>query len=30
HVNHENCLETIMLNGLADDIVNFSQKISGL
>ncbi|MDR2099621.1 MAG: nickel-responsive transcriptional regulator NikR [Campylobacteraceae bacterium] len=30
HVNHENCLETIMLNGLADDIVSFSQKISGL
>jgi CopG family nickel-responsive transcriptional regulator len=30
HVNHENCLETIMLSGLADDIVSFSQKISGL
>jgi CopG family nickel-responsive transcriptional regulator len=30
HVNHENCLETIMLKGLADDIVSFSQKISGL
>jgi CopG family nickel-responsive transcriptional regulator len=30
HINHENCLETIMLKGMADDIVSFSQKISGL
>ncbi|MDR1614286.1 MAG: nickel-responsive transcriptional regulator NikR [Campylobacteraceae bacterium] len=30
HVNHENCLETIMLKGMADDIVDFSQKILGL
>ncbi|MDR3346026.1 MAG: nickel-responsive transcriptional regulator NikR [Campylobacteraceae bacterium] len=30
HVNHENCLETIMLKGMADDIVGFSQKIAGL
>ena len=30
HINHENCLETIMIKGMVDDIVMFSQKISGL
>ncbi|MDR1461288.1 MAG: nickel-responsive transcriptional regulator NikR [Campylobacteraceae bacterium] len=30
HINHENCLETVMLKGMADDIVSFSQKISAL
>lgn len=30
HVNHENCLETIMIKGMVDDIVSFAQNISGL
>ncbi|MFV0481413.1 MAG: nickel-responsive transcriptional regulator NikR [Campylobacteraceae bacterium] len=30
HVNHENCLETIMIKGMVNDIVEFAQKISGL
>jgi CopG family nickel-responsive transcriptional regulator len=30
HVSHENCLETIMIKGMADEIINFAQKISGL
>lgn len=30
HIDHENCLETIMIKGSGDDIVSFSQKIAGL
>lgn len=30
HVNHENCLETIMIQGKVSKIKDFAQKIGGL
>lgn len=30
HVDHENCLETIMIQGKVAEIKDFSQKIAGL
>lgn len=30
HVNHENCLETIMVSGKVKDVKEFSQKMAGL
>jgi len=30
HVNHENCLETIMVSGSVKEVKDFSQKIGGL
>ena len=30
HIDHENCLETIMIQGIANKIQDFSQKIGGL
>ncbi len=30
HIDHDNCLETIMIQGLVSQIKDFSQKIGGL
>lgn len=30
HVNHENCLETVMVSGKASKVKDFAQKIGGL
>ena len=30
HIDHDNCLETIMIQGLVSEIKDFSQKIGGL
>ncbi len=30
HVDHDNCLETIMIEGLVSEIKDFAQKIGGL
>ena len=30
HVDHDNCLETVMVQGKSSDILDFSQKIGGL
>ncbi len=30
HVDHDNCLETIMVQGMANQIQDFAQKIGGL
>ncbi len=30
HINHDNCLETIMIEGVASEIRDFAQKIGGL
>lgn len=30
HIDHDNCLETIMIKGLVSEIKDFAQKIGGL
>lgn len=30
HIDHDNCLETIMIQGLVSEIKDFAQKIGGL